>query len=52
MLNILPIFVLMLARFVNTRPEFDEWEIGDFPVAGENVIEILVNFFGASFFSD
>ena len=38
------------ARFANTHPEFDEWELGDFLVAGENVIEVLVNFFGASSF--
>lgn len=36
------------ARFANSHPEFDTWDIGRFLVEGENQIEILVNFFGAS----
>lgn len=37
-------------RFVTASPEFDEYEIGDALVVGENLIRVEVNYYGSSSF--
>ncbi len=38
------------ARFARSGPEFDSWSLDALLIDGENHIEVLVNFFGASSF--